>query len=78
MTLAEIRGRYAGQWVLIEFGQLDRNLEVIDGEVVAHAPTKEEIYKRQLEVGVGAKLAVEYCGDWPEDMSVMFCLRAIR
>ena len=78
MTHAEIKRRYAGQWVLIKFGQLDRNLEVIDGEVVAYATTKEEIYKRQLEAGAGTKLAVEYCGEWLEDISVMFCLQLTR
>ena len=53
MTLAEIQKRYEGQWVLIEFHQLDANLEVIEGDVLAAAPTKEDVYKRLLTVERG-------------------------
>jgi hypothetical protein len=78
MTLAQIREAYKGKWVLIEYRELDRNLEVVEGDVVGEAPTKEEIYKLQLGAGPGRKLAIEYCGDWPTDVAVMFCLRRSR
>lgn len=45
MTWEEIREQYAGQWVLIEYWELDEQLNVVHGEVVAHAPAKEEIYQ---------------------------------
>jgi hypothetical protein len=63
---------------LIEYRELDRNLEVADGEVIAEAATKEEIYKLQMNVGPGRNLAIRYCGEWPTDVAVMFCLRAFR
>ena len=71
MTLAEIGERYKGKWVLIECRELDRNLEVVDGDIVAVADSKEEIYTKQLTIE-GKNLAIEYCGEWPTDIAVMF------
>jgi len=78
MTLAQIREAYKGKWVLIEYRELDRNLEVVEGDVLAEAPTKEEIYKLLLTVEPGKNTAIEYCGQWPTDTAVMFCLRTSR
>ena len=78
MNLAQIREAHKGKWVLIEYRQLDRNLEVVEGDVIAEAPTKEDIYKLQMSVGTGKNLAIEYCGDWPTDVAVMFCLAPLR
>jgi hypothetical protein len=47
--MGEIRKRYAGQWVLIEYRELDDQLNVIDGEVITHSPDKETIYKHLLK-----------------------------
>ena len=63
--------RYKGEWVLIEFKKLDENLNVLDGKVVAHSPNKGEVYKKQLELK-NKNLAIEYVGDPPEDLAVMF------
>ncbi len=76
MNLAQIRAAHKDKWVLIEYRELDRNLEVVDGDVIAEAATKEEIYTLQMTVGPGKKLAIRYCGDWPADVAVMFWLRA--
>ena len=77
MTLAEIREHYKGKWVLIEFRELDRNLEVVQGDVIAVAESKEAIYGKQLTVS-GKNLAIRYCGEWPTDIGVMFCLPRIN
>lgn len=77
MTLAEIRDRYKGKWVLIEYRELDRDLEVVDGDVVAVADSKEQIYAKQLTIE-GKNLAIEYCGEWPTDLAVMFWLPVTR
>ena len=66
----ELQG-YKGEWLLIEFKKLDENLNVLDGKVVAHSPNKEEVYKKQLELK-NKNLAIEYVGDPPEDLAVMF------
>ena len=63
MTWVEICKQYPGQWVLIEYQQLDEQLNVVEGEVVAHSPTKEDLYKQLLQAK-GKKLplnTVEGC-----------------
>jgi hypothetical protein len=40
MKWEDIRQQYAGQWVLIEYQQLDEHLNVVEGEVVAHSAVK--------------------------------------
>lgn len=68
MKMAEIRERYQGEWVLIKFGSmadLDENLEVINGEVVAHARTWKEIDRSRKQVGPGS-YTMEFLGETPE------------
>jgi hypothetical protein len=50
---------------------------VKDGKVLAHAFSKEDIYKALLHTR-GKNVAIEYCGDLPEDLVVMFCLDVTR
>lgn len=78
MTESEIRQRYAGRWVLVRYHRLGDDLEVIDGEVLVDAGTKEDIYKALLQVEAGGNATVLYCGDWPTDVAVMFCARRLR
>ncbi len=78
MTWEEIRRAYADQWVIIEAQQLDDALEVVDGHVIAAAPTREEIYRRVMTDGRGRDVAIRYCGDLPPDFAVMFWLRRSR
>ena len=59
MKWEEIRKQYAGQWILIEDQQLDDQLNVVEGEVVAHSPEKEEVYKYLLNTK-GKNIAIEY------------------
>ena len=73
MTWVEICQQYPGQWVLIEYQKLDAQLNVVEGEVVAHSPTKEELYKQLLQTK-GKDIAIEYSGGLPQDLAVMFTL----
>lgn len=66
MTLEEIKRQYPDQWVLIEFAELDDELKVIQGEVVAHSPAKEEIYKKLVRLE-NERIAIEYTGDMPDE-----------
>ena len=70
MEMTEIRKRYKGEWVLIEYARLDEELNVIEGEVIAHSPIKDEIYRQLLETE-GKDVAIEYLGEVPEDLAVM-------
>jgi hypothetical protein len=62
MTLQEIYQRHPNEWVLIEFTELDDEFNVVDGEVVAHSPSKEEIDKVLMTVDY-EKLAIEFTGE---------------
>ena len=77
MRLSEIKKKYKNQWVLVEYSKLDKNLRVNEGKVLAHAPTKEDIYKALLHTR-GKNVSIEYCGKLPEDLVVMFCADATR
>ena len=61
MTLEEIKQQYPDQWVLIEFTLLDDELRVIDGNVIAHSPSRLEI-QQQLATLRNEKIAVEFTG----------------
>jgi len=73
MKMEEIRKRYRGKWVLIEYSELDDELNVIEGTVVAYSKDREEVYKAQMRMK-GKKLAIEYLGELPEeeDLVVVF------
>ncbi|ETW99656.1 MAG: hypothetical protein ETSY2_40475 [Candidatus Entotheonella gemina] len=73
MTWDEIRKQYDGQWVLIAYDELDEQLNVVSGKVVANSPNKEEIYKQLLNTK-GMNIAIEYAGEPIQDLSVMFAL----
>ena len=76
MRWEEIRTQYAGQWLLIEYRELDAQLNVVEGEVIAHSPNKEEIYKQLLNT-VGKNIAIEYAGEFSPDLKVMFSVGTI-
>ncbi len=71
MTWEEICKNYAGQWVLIEYRKLDEQLNVVEGDVIAHSTDKEQIYKQLLQTQE-KKIAIEYAGKFPQDLAVMF------
>ena len=62
MTLEGIKQVYPNQWVLIEFMQLDDELGVVDGYVLAHSPSRDEIEK-ELTTLRNERIAVEFTGD---------------
>lgn len=70
MKMIEIRKRYKNEWVLIAYTKLDKELKVLEGEVIAHSPNRDEIY-RQLLKTKGRDIAIEYLGEVPEDLAVM-------
>lgn len=62
MTLEEIKLQYPNQWVLIEFTQLDDELRVVDGEVIASSANRHEI-ENQLATLRNENIAVEFTGE---------------
>ncbi|TAG03721.1 MAG: hypothetical protein EAZ45_09315 [Oscillatoriales cyanobacterium] len=56
LTLEEIFSLYPDEWVLIVNPELDEELSVIRGEVLAHAIERDEIY------------SIEYTGLIPDNL----------
>jgi hypothetical protein len=61
MNLEQIQHVYPNQWVIIEFTELDDELKVIEGKVIATAKDRLEIEKKLADFR-NKKLAVEYTG----------------
>lgn len=70
MTFTEQLRQYQGEWILIEYTELDEELNVTAGRVIAHSPNKDEIY-RLLAQTQGKNIAVEYVGEFPKDLAVL-------
>jgi hypothetical protein len=69
LTLAEIYEQYPNQWVLIVEPELDENLEVIRGEVIAFSPERDGLYD-QLYLREGKSCAIEYTGSTEGDVVI--------
>lgn len=70
LTLEEMQQRYNGEWLIIAYTEIDEDLNVIRGEVLAHSPSQEEIYKA-LPIAKGRAIALEYVGQIPDDLAFM-------
>jgi hypothetical protein len=68
MTLEEIKQNYPNEWVLVEFLELDENLDPLDGTVIAHA-TSHDVILAELEKQKNKRIAIKYTG---EDLPVDF------
>ena len=71
LSMKKIQEEYKDEWVLIEYEELDDNLNVKRGRVIAHSSCKEEIYAWLSETK-GKDVAIEYTGKLTEDLAVMF------
>jgi hypothetical protein len=67
LSFEEIQRRYDGEWVLIAYTDVDRNLKPIAGEVLAHSVDRDEVY-RAVSQGRGRDLAIECFVKTPQDM----------
>lgn len=71
LTLEEIIQRYPNQWVLIVDPELNEDLEVIRGQVVASAPHRDELYDL-LGMRKGRPAAIEYTGSTADVVAIPF------
>ncbi|MEG4485308.1 MULTISPECIES: hypothetical protein [unclassified Microcoleus] len=70
LSLEEIIHLYPSEWVLIAYTELDEDLNVIRGEVLAHSPERDLLYNNALS-RKGKSVAIEYTGPIPEDLAAM-------
>ncbi len=68
LTIAEIKARYAPDWVLIGDPQTDESQRLNAGVVLFHSPDREAVYRRAIELRPG-NFAFRYLGEMPEDMA---------
>lgn len=68
LPISEIKQQYQDEWVLIAYTQVDENLSVTEGEVLAHSPNVETLYHLLPQYRDRA-VAFEYVGDLPEDLA---------
>ncbi len=59
LTLQEMSDRYNGEWLLIAYTELDENMIVVRGEVLAHSPNQSDVYDA-LPIAKGRNVAFEY------------------
>jgi hypothetical protein len=62
-----MRQRYDGEWLLIAYTEMDEQLRVIAGEVLAHSVDRDEVYA-SLSLGRGKDIAIECFAPIPEDL----------
>jgi len=67
----EIIEKLHGEWLLVEYEDLDGELKVKRGKVLFHSPYKSEVYRQLMEMR-GGNIAIEYAGDIPKDLAVLF------
>ena len=70
MDMNEMIKKYPGEWLLIEYEELDEYLNVKQGKVIAHSTDKAKIYQRLMETK-GKNVSVEFAGRLPV-VAVMF------
>ena len=67
LTFDEIKERYAPEWVLIGDPQTDEYQRVLAGTVLFHSPSREEVYRKALELRP-KNSAFRFLGTIPDEM----------
>lgn len=68
MTFEEMKQHYQGEWLLIAYKDLDDQMQVTQGEVLAHSPHQSDIYEVLPSIPE-QPLAIEYVGQIPENVA---------
>lgn len=67
LTLEEIVTKYPNQWILIAYTELDENLNVVRGKVLANSENRDDIYDLLLSTK-DISVATQYTGKIPENI----------
>jgi hypothetical protein len=68
--ISKLKRRYPKEWLLLTNVTADRLTQPIKGRLVAHSKNRDDIYARLKHVH--GKIAIEYAGDIPKDLFVVF------
>jgi hypothetical protein len=70
MTMAEVRARFDGEWVLLEDPETNDALDVLGGTVACHSRDRDEVY-RQAVARRPRRAAVVFTGELPDGVAVV-------
>jgi hypothetical protein len=70
LSLEEMQQRYDGEWLLIIHAAVDKNSEILSGEILAHSRNVDEIYEA-LALAQGVEASIEYMGQVPADFAAI-------
>ncbi len=70
LSFEEMKKRYYGEWLLIAYTEVNQDMNVLKGEVLAHSPERDQVYNAIAARG-GKAVAIEYVGDLPCDYAVI-------
>jgi hypothetical protein len=71
LTIDQMHDRYPNQWLLVANTKTDENLELLEGEVIAHSIDCDQIYTaiaRERKTRTG-NLSIEYTGTIPDNFA---------
>lgn len=71
LTISEIRERFDSEWLLIKDPQTDDMLKVLSGDVIAHSPNRDEVYREANKLKKGGRFAILYTGRVPDDVAII-------
>ncbi len=69
LTLAQIEARFPDEWVLIENPELDEDLEIVQGRVIAHSPDRATVDSQALRLRPRFS-AYHFTGELPEFLAL--------
>ena len=73
--ISTLRRRYPKEWLLLTHVTADELTRPVRGKLVAHSKNRDDIYAR-LRKTRGKSLGIEYTGEIPKDLVVVFFLPA--
>jgi hypothetical protein len=73
LTWEQMTQRFHGEWLLIVEAELDEQMGIIRGQVLAHSLKQDDIYNA-LPLRQGRSASIEYVGEIPEDLPFSFNL----
>ncbi len=68
LTWEQMTQRFQGEWLLIVEAELDEQMGIIQGQVLAHCSNQDDIYNA-LPLRKGRSASIEYVGEMPEGLA---------
>ena len=65
LTQAEMEAQFDGEWAIVADPEVDQNLDVLSGRVIAHGTDRDAVYERAVELKPRHS-AYLYFGKMPE------------